>query len=347
MTAPLGVTLVSMADLLARPELLRPPTAVIPRLAWAGRVTLLAGREKDGKSTLAAAGCAALSAAGAERPSFLGELLNPGLVAWLSADAEAEYDQLSRLRRFGAEPANIWFARDWDRTPASFLRAILDNRPAVAVIDTLAAFAELTVADAGSASAWTPLMLAIKRAANEAGTAIVLVHHAAKGTGRYRDSTDIGAGVDAILELEPSEDGSPVRRVRARAKWPMTNFAVRLDGDAFTLDEARVSLDAQILAHIEAHPGLAGAAVRSEVRGRPAEIVAALHRLNRSRLIENQGTSRKAAWYRVGADASVPLFRPVPGTGAGAAVPASVREAEQQALQPASNSPREQLPEPV
>ena len=44
----------SLAELLADPSLLQPPTIVADRFAWRGRVTLLAGREKSGKSTLSA-----------------------------------------------------------------------------------------------------------------------------------------------------------------------------------------------------------------------------------------------------------------------------------------------------
>ena len=36
----------TLAEMLADPELLKPPEAVIPRLAWKGRLTLLPGREK-------------------------------------------------------------------------------------------------------------------------------------------------------------------------------------------------------------------------------------------------------------------------------------------------------------
>ncbi len=49
--APLYVTL---AELLRDPAMLRPPEAVHERFAWRGRVTLLAAREKAGKTTLAA-----------------------------------------------------------------------------------------------------------------------------------------------------------------------------------------------------------------------------------------------------------------------------------------------------
>jgi hypothetical protein len=33
-------------------SIMRPPPPIVPRLAWSGRSTLLAAREKSGKSTL-------------------------------------------------------------------------------------------------------------------------------------------------------------------------------------------------------------------------------------------------------------------------------------------------------
>src|SRR4051812_41759125 len=43
----------SLREWLANPELNKAPQVVIPRIAVAGRVTLLSGREKIGKSSLA------------------------------------------------------------------------------------------------------------------------------------------------------------------------------------------------------------------------------------------------------------------------------------------------------
>jgi hypothetical protein len=51
----------SMLDYLADPHALEPPEPVVSRFAWSERSTLLACREKGGKSTLAAAVAAAAS----------------------------------------------------------------------------------------------------------------------------------------------------------------------------------------------------------------------------------------------------------------------------------------------
>lgn len=45
---------VSLAELMARPELLAPPEAVVRRIAYRGRLVLVAAPDKSGKTTLLA-----------------------------------------------------------------------------------------------------------------------------------------------------------------------------------------------------------------------------------------------------------------------------------------------------
>src|SRR3989442_1659644 len=70
----------SLAELLTDPDALKPPEAVVPRLAYRGRVALIAGREKlSGKSTLLTAGAAAVT----RGTDFLGERCAAGQVLWV------------------------------------------------------------------------------------------------------------------------------------------------------------------------------------------------------------------------------------------------------------------------
>ena len=59
----------TLAAILADPKALQPPRAVVERFAWSGRVTLLAAREKAGKSTL----ISALASAASTGRRFLGD----------------------------------------------------------------------------------------------------------------------------------------------------------------------------------------------------------------------------------------------------------------------------------
>ena len=68
-----------LRDLLQRPELLHPPPVVVPRLAWEGRITLLAAPEKPGKSTLLGQAVAAV----AQGHDFLGDPpVEQGVTLW-------------------------------------------------------------------------------------------------------------------------------------------------------------------------------------------------------------------------------------------------------------------------
>ena len=58
---PGSSNVIRLQELLEDPELLQPPIEIIPKLAWKGRVTLLYGQEKLGKSTYIAAALAALT----------------------------------------------------------------------------------------------------------------------------------------------------------------------------------------------------------------------------------------------------------------------------------------------
>lgn len=296
MTAPEKPVIVihSLADLLTNPSILQPPDIVVPRLAWAGRVTLLAAREKTGKSTLAAAGCAAVSWG----HYHLGGFVNVGNVLWLSADNESLHDQIARFQRFGAEPKNVYLWENWDHQPESFLNSVRDYRPRLAVVDTLAGFAALSITDASSSAAWTPLMLDIKRTANETGAAILLVHHANKSDGRYRDSTAIGAHVDCILEMEADDHDSTLRRIRARARWYVEGYAFRLLGDTYALaDHAGPTVTERIVHYVRGNPGCSKNAIRAAVRGRHSELDHELGVLEQQGVVENQGATNRCRYY--------------------------------------------------
>src|SRR5437899_10234157 len=87
-----ALTLRSVAQLLDDPDALKPPRAIVPRLAWHGRLVLLSGREKlSGKSTLMTAAAAAVTDAlmfpetEADERQFLDGPVDPGSVLWVSS----------------------------------------------------------------------------------------------------------------------------------------------------------------------------------------------------------------------------------------------------------------------
>jgi hypothetical protein len=204
---------------------MRPPPPVVPFLAWAGRSTLFASAEKMGKSTLIGAVAAAVSTGGRflDEPCERGTVLLVGLEEFIG-------DAARRFRQFGAEPARIYIA---DRLPAdtaarpAALRALIDElHPTLVVVDSLIAYSNGAVSDAGSSAQMGPLVQSFTDLAHATGAALVLIHHARKADGNTRLEA-IGGAVDVIAEMfAPEEATAPRKRVlRARGRVPTRDVA--------------------------------------------------------------------------------------------------------------------------
>jgi len=282
----------SLAELLQHPELLKPPEAIAPRLAYRGRVSMLVGREKlGGKSTLLTAAVAAVT----RGALFLGERCAPGKVLWVSADQEHASEITQRAVRFGADPD--LFHVLWPREGfADLMKAFEQTFPVAVVIDTLANF--VRVEDPHSSGEWPRVLMPLLRTARDLQCAVVLSHHAVKGAdGGYRDSTAIGATVDLILELRPDTTNLARRNVTAIGRWPVSGFAVELIGDRYELIQgAELSLDAQVLAYLSLNPGSSKKAVRAGVAQRAEEVDTVLARLLSRGAIRNAGNDHRHAY---------------------------------------------------
>jgi hypothetical protein len=291
----------SLAELLADPDSLKPPEAVVPRLAYRGRVSLVVGREKlGGKSTLLTAGAAAVT----RGAHFLREPSALGPILWVTADQEHAAEITQRAMRFGADPERFHVL--WPHDPVADLQVALERvQPVLLVIDTLANFARTVVSDPHSSAEWPAVLLPLVTLAREQGIAVLISHHAKKADGGgYRDSTAIGAIVDMLLELTP-DTGDPARRnVAALGRWPAANFAVALVGDRYELMAgSELSLDARVLLFIERHPRCGKREVRDGVGGRVEDVDSAVRRLLEREAITKAGTAAKHAY--VARDAAV------------------------------------------
>ena len=297
--APLARTL---ASILVDPAAVRPPSVVVPRLAWSGRVSLLAAREKAGKSTLATAAAAAVTQGGL----WLGEPAGSGRVLWLGLE-EHLADLASRCVAWGTDPERFLIVDSLLTAgdPLVVLRTMVEDiRPALLVVDTLAALVMSLNPDPGSSSAWVPIMGALARIARETDTAVILLHHARKSDGQYRDSSAIGAGVDVILEMSEDGQDAAARRVRVKARWQVADYSVRLTdgpdrGGRYELASGEVSLDARVLLYVQEHPG-ATRAVRTGVSGKATAVDAAVVRLLKRAALEDRGGPTGRSLYVVG-----------------------------------------------
>lgn len=307
-----SVTVRTLANIYAEPGALDPPPIVVPRLAWAGRVSLLAAREKGGKSTMLTAAAAAVS----RGARWLGDATAPGAVLWIGLE-EHVADLAGRMSHHNADPDHIHVVDSLTTAadPRGAIAAIArELRPVLLVVDTLAALVERAAPDSGSAAAWTPIMSALARIARDTEAAVVLAHHARKSDGAYRDSSAIGAGVDAILEMAPGSDDG-VRRLRVKARWRVPDYAVRLAGDSYELAAGEVSLDARVLAYITTHPGCSVRDVRGGTEGRAADIGAAVQRLLATGTVNDHPERRGSRLYAAGAGNRSAADAETPGTG--------------------------------
>ncbi len=282
----------SLRDILANPDALKPPTPIVPRLAWQARVTLLAAREKDGKSTLATSGAAAVTMGF----RFLDDSCPLGTVLWVAVE-EHPHDLAARADTFHVNPDRLYVLGQGDRPVETLQAAVEELKPVLVVIDTLATWAVDLVSDPGDSTQWTPVMASLSQIARDSNAAILLLHHSRKSDGGYRDSTAIGAGVDAILEMAASTEDPNVRTLKARGRWAMQGFGVRYTGDGFQLHGGELTLETRIVLHIKQSPGMSKRALRDKVGGRAKEVDAALETLLTRNVVVDRGDDRGSQFY--------------------------------------------------
>jgi len=80
-------------------------------------------------------------------------------------------------------------------------------------------------------------MVGLQEIARQLDVAVIVLHHARKSDGVARDSGEITARADVVLEQKTlPEDG--VQRFTVRGRWTVADFAVKLVGDRHELTAA-------------------------------------------------------------------------------------------------------------
>ena len=118
-------------------------------------------------------------------------------------------------------------------------------------------------------------------------TAVVLLHHPRRSDGQYRGSGEIAAALDCLLEMTlPNMGEDPtLRRFRGRARWPVENFALRMDDGRYVRGTSgSISPEARVLMDVGSNPGTSRAASFKRLGGRKQTHSAAV-----SRLVESGG----------------------------------------------------------
>jgi putative DNA primase/helicase len=305
-------------DLWADEEIMRPPPPIVPYLAWAGRSTLLASAEKAGKSTLTGfvAACVSTGARFLDEPCERGTVLCVGLEEFIG-------DAARRLRQFRADPTRIFLTDrlpgDPRERPHALRRMIEEVRPVLVIVDSLIAYSDGAVSDASASAQMGPLVNQFTTLAHETGAALVLIHHARKADGKYRDSSAIGGAVDLIAEMfAPDEDTDPRKRVlRARGRVPTRDVAfhyVEHEGRGTYVRAAgtqEATLESRVLAYVASHPRVSLRQVRRAVTGNAAAVDAAVATLVQAGRLVDYGHAPNhefaaALAYAPGAGAPLP-----------------------------------------
>lgn len=300
----------TLAELLQRPELLRPPECVVPRLAYRGRLVLLAGPDKSGKSTLLAHAVARLT----RGESYLGALTRGrhrrAVVVGLE---EAPGDAVRRLHELGADPDRVMLVVLAQPDLLKRTRQLLAEWPAdMVVVDSLSEYARVTcgtVPEDGDSAGWAAVVRPLVALAREYDLAIVLLHHVRRSDGQYRGSSEIAAAADCLLELVMPRDGEDptIRHIRGRGRWPVEPYAVQLKDGRYELAGGdALSLDARVLLHVEAHPGCSRREVRGAVGGRATAVDAAIGTLLARGAIQDHGRDGRSSLYPPSGQPDIP-----------------------------------------
>ena len=198
------------------------PPWVLDGYSARGAVTMLAGKPKAGKSTLAWAMAEAVDAGAG---SFLGRRVDGGPVVCVSEEGAGtlrpKLPKSSRslvLTRDGAWPKPRW--------PELISAAVAEAKrigAVLLVVDALSFWASLGEGQAKDPGAAQAMMDALGEA-TRAGLAVLVVHHTRKAPGEdgdaVRDSNAIVGAVDALVELERVSGAPPgQRRLVGVGRW--------------------------------------------------------------------------------------------------------------------------------
>ncbi len=189
----------TLEELVADATLMAEPQAVLPKLAYGGRVTLLSAREKYGKSTLLAQAAVAVTTGGL----FLGERIRRGKVLWYALD-EPFKDAVQRLHRFGADPTQIVLP-EHSPSAATFEADCAEWQPSLVVIDTLSRLLFANDIDLMNGRALERFLQPYLSVIQACGAALVLLHHTNRKGEEYTGSIHLGAIVDGPLTLKKSQ----------------------------------------------------------------------------------------------------------------------------------------------
>jgi hypothetical protein len=313
-----GFSLVHLGDLLARPDL--PVEYVVENLLVSGTVSCVVAKPKVGKSTFARNLCLAVS----RGENFLGLKTKQGECIYLALE-EREEDVKNDFRAMGAdgsEPILVHAAA----APAEGILAVCElvrqRRPVLVVIDPLFRMARIRdeKAYAETYAALGPLI----DVAREAGTHVLLTHHAGKSAKADAidsplGSTAIGGAVCTLILLKRTESLRTVQSVQ-RIAQDLSETVLEFDPETHSLSLGATKADADvqcvangILEYLQSVDGTkTEPEIGEAVEGKTSTKRKALRVLKEAGKIDREGAGRRGDPFRY--RFSFPCSPDIPGT---------------------------------
>jgi predicted ATP-dependent serine protease len=187
------------------------PWVVEPLLAD-GCLTMLAGREGQGKSMLALA----LASAIGHGAQVAGLDCQQGRVLYIDAE-NGEREAWRRIRGLAVKPGQLVYTEAVGFNLATDVGELGDladeHRPRVLVLDSLRSLAPGL--DENDSKPVEAALRPVSRLAQDKGIPVLLLHHAGKQGVEYRGSTAMGAAVELGFALSRREE-DPEKRTRRR-----------------------------------------------------------------------------------------------------------------------------------
>ncbi len=273
----------TLEELLKHPELLKRGERTSPVLCREGELSLLAAREKAGKTTLAV--------------WDLVEATKLGTPAMLVSFEEAPARIVTRFLAMGAVPELMHVVQ----MPASLARIeelIVQNNVKAVVIDSGSSYVGTTkgkVPDTSQAEEWQRAFGEIQAVAIRHNVGVcVLVHSSKSEAGGVRGSTGIAAAADTIFQMK-QKGGNPRRRqLKVIGRWDNDTrlFEANHDSEPTAFTEVQEfqteSLTVRVFNYLVASPGAGMRDIRDGVQGKTTAVDGA-----RKALVESGQVVRK------------------------------------------------------
>jgi hypothetical protein len=183
-------------------------------------------------------------------------------------------------------------------------------RPLLVVVDSLVAYSRGLIADANNAIQTQAVVQGLTDLSHQTAVALILIHHARKADGKYRDSSAIGGAVDIIAEVFPPDEFQNTdptrRRVRPVGRVPARGVDFRYDGRHYTVadpSETKGPLDQRITAVVRDRPGCTMNDVAEAVGERRPEVLNRVASMIAQGVLVNDGDTRRGSLR-------LPLFAP-------------------------------------